>query len=339
MPIRTYQPGDEPKIQALFTKVFHKERSNEEWEWKFLQHPNAHNPWILLFEEEGEVLGHISLWIADAWIDGKQRTVGLRVDTMVDPDARGKGIYKKLNEKLLEEATEQGIDFLYGFPAEKAKELFLRYTGATHLTDMPRYVLMQRPVALLSSKLTPLKLFKMLDAPISKWQTRKLKPHGGTIEDVSEFDQAFDQLAEDTKHQAKAHLIRNAEYLNWRYTKHPEKTYKTFAYYKEETLRGYLTYSIEQKPDYTNGFIIDWLAREEEDWDILLKEAAQRLKEVDVIQTWSLKATSSAKALEKHGFIHKDSPMPLVGKDIAHDTAHLHNDEAWYITPGDIDSF
>ncbi|MCD5324101.1 MULTISPECIES: GNAT family N-acetyltransferase [Pontibacillus] len=339
MPIRTYQPGDEPKIQGLFTKVFGKERSLSVWEWKFLQHPNDFNPWILVFEEEEAILGHISLWIGDAWIEGKRRTVGLRIDTMVDPDARGKGIYKKLNEKLLQHANDQGIDFLYGFPAEKAKELFLRYTGAAHMTDMPRYVLMQRPVALLSSKIAPLKLLTPLDGVISKWQTRKIKPHNGTIQDVTAFDHTFDELAEATRHQAKAQLVRDADYLNWRYKKHPEKTYHTFAYYKDDTLRGYLTYSIQDQGSYKNGFIVDWLAREEQDWDVLLQEAAVRLKQVDVIQTWSLTTSPSAQTLLKHGFIHKDSPMPLVGKDIADDTAHLQQPEAWYITPGDIDSF
>src|SRR5690554_6031271 len=104
MGVRFYQPGDEEQINRLFTKVFQKERSLEEWKWKFVDKPGEMNPWILVFEENNQILGHISLWVNEAYINGQPQKIGVRIDTMVDPDARGKGIYRQLNNRMIDEA-------------------------------------------------------------------------------------------------------------------------------------------------------------------------------------------------------------------------------------------
>ncbi|KGP74532.1 GNAT family N-acetyltransferase [Pontibacillus yanchengensis] len=345
MPIRTYQPGDENQIQSLFEKVFGKPRSIELWQWKFLQHPNASNPWILLYEEDGVVLGHISLWVSYAWVHGEKQPIGLRIDTMVDPDARGKGIYQKLNETLIKEAKKRGIVYLYGFPAPKAKDLFLRYTNASHLLDVPRYIFVQKPIALLSSKLAPMKAFRPLDQVALQFQQKKFRQKNQesfTIKEISTFDQTFDQLAERTKHHATVHLVRDAAYLNWRYIKHPNHNYKMLALYERGELRGYIVFRVEPKEDrvFRNGYIVDWLAEDDDTyWQVLLQQAMVRMKEADVVQTWAMPKAGSTKLLADNKFMHKDSPMPLVGKELTVQHIELNNPDAWYITPGDIDSF
>lgn len=338
MTVRPYQSGDEAQIQTLFQKTFHQERSLQAWDWKFKKNPKQDKPFILVFEEEGQILGHISLWLTDAYINGQVSKIGVRVDTMVDPDARGKGIYKKLNDALVKEAAADGIDYLYGFPAPKAKELFLRYTGASHLTDMPRWIYVQKPVSLLASKFAPLQILKPFDRLYSKIRGTKTEMSDYEVREVTHCDEAFDRLAEKTKHTADGLVVRDAAYLNYRYFQHPTNSYKMFGLYKSGELYGYAVTN-EKKSSFTNGMLIDWLASEPSVWPLLLQQALNELQNADVVQSWALRHTIAAETLKTKGFVHKDSPMPLVGKDIGPKTSMMNEAHRWFITPGDVDSY
>ncbi|SEH44426.1 Acetyltransferase (GNAT) domain-containing protein [Halobacillus karajensis] len=338
MTVRHYQPGDENQIQELFKKTFGQDRPLQSWKWKFTDNPKSSHPFILLYDEEDVILGHISLWVTEAYINGKVSKIGLRADTMVDPDARGKGIYKKLNDALLEEAKKANIDYLYGFPAPKAKELFLRYTGAHHMTDMPRWLFVQQPLSLLSAKLKPLAFFKPLDKLYKYFRGPKETEGDYTFKEIHECDEAFDELAAKTKNQASAMVVRDAAYLNWRYHQHPDYTYQMYGLYKENQLKGYVV-TRKEEGKFTNGFIVDWLTTSADLWAPLLTRAMKSLHDADLIQTWCLEHSPPVESLKKQGFFHKDSPMPLVGKEVDERTIGFENPEKWFITPGDVDSF
>ncbi|NLP52721.1 GNAT family N-acetyltransferase [Bacillus sp. RO1] len=339
MNIRRYKETDLPQIQSLFQKVFKHKRSDRVWQWKFVDTPEELNPWILVCEEEGNIIGHISLWVHEAYIGGVKNKIGLRVDTMVDPDARGKGVYQKLNARLLIEAKKDGIVFLYGFPAPKAKELFIKYTDAAHLLNVPRYVRIQKPIALLASKIRPLAIAKPLDNIFAAVRTKK---HQGKFESkvISLCDEGFDELAQRCSSLSTALLVRKADYLNWRYLKHPEKEYRILGIYDANELKGYVVTTKTKKNNIVSGLIVDWLAEAKtEYWQELLGLALMELKDADIIQTWTMPATISEEVLKQGGLIHKDSPMPLVGKELSEETIKLRKYENWYITPGDVDSF
>ncbi|MFZ0475150.1 MAG: GNAT family N-acetyltransferase [Halobacillus sp.] len=340
MNVRQYHPKDLNQVQSLFQKTFKQERSYELWDWKFKQNPKSDSPFILVWEENDTIQGHISLWVTEAYLSGEKSTIGLRVDTMVDPEARGKGIYKQLNEALLREASDAGIDYLYGFPAPKARELFIRYTDAVHLTDMPRWMYVQRPVSVLASKFAPLKLLKPLDLAYAKWKN-PYKPTSSSLhwKNILECGPEFDDLARETRHIAPALVVRDAAYLNWRYLSHPENEYEIHAVYHEEVLQGYVVTKITTSSGFKNGLIVDMLANEEEIWEALLQKSFDVLKQTDVIQTWALAHTPLAAHLKNNGFTHKDSPMPLVGKEINESLRFLNQSSKWYITPGDVDSY
>lgn len=343
MTIRMYKQGDETQIQQLYTKVFHKVRSHEMWKWKFLDHPTSINPFILVFEEEGKILGHISLWVATVFINGEESYIGLRIDTMVDPDARGKGIYRKLNESLLEKAKERGIKLLYGFPAEKAKAILLATTNGVHVTDITRYMMVVNPRPLGEAILPFLKLFRFMTG-VMKRKIKPVKlPRGFHIEKITHSDERFDQLASDLGHLKPIMLKRDAAYLNWRYVNHPEKEYEMLALTKDGTLKGYVVVKKEEQTfrnkKINAGFIVDMLAYDEQElWDFLMKAALYHLKDMDIIQAWSFPDNRLATALIQNSIKEKDKPMPFVVHNLA-DSQLGENVSDWWVTQGDVDSF
>ncbi|MEQ6376463.1 GNAT family N-acetyltransferase [Bacillaceae bacterium S4-13-56] len=345
MTIRKYQSGDEQQIQELFKKVFKKDRSAELWTWKFLNNPQKMNPWILLYEEKGNILGHLGLWISEGYVNGEVKPIALRVDTMVDPEARGKGIYKKLNEAMVELAKEEGISYLYGFPAPKAKELLLRYTNGVHVADVSRYMKILRPGNIATARFPFLKPLKGLGNLYSKGQ-RKTKnlPNDVKVINTKKCDERFDQLAKKANSIKPFLLKRTSAYLNWRFLNHPTEKYTILALEERSELLGYVVVKKSTTKmmggDVKTGFIIDWLAADGGiSWENLLKAALQELRDMDLIQTWAFPPAVATELLTAYGFLEKDKPMPFIVHDLEAANGEWKEASNWWVTPGDVDSF
>ncbi|WP_053218146.1 GNAT family N-acetyltransferase [Virgibacillus senegalensis] len=345
MGIRFYQPADQAGIQQLFTRVFGKQRADSYWEWKYLHHPNPVNPWILVYEKNNRIAGHIALWVSEAYIEGKIQLVGLRVDTMVDPQDRGEGIYQQLNQAMFIEATKSGIKLLYGFPAPKARDLLLKHTPAREAGWMSRYVYIQNPFAL-AAGMTKFNLpVKRLGSLYKKITNRsKRSPASGLrLETVTACDQQFTDLADRLSATWPLMLRRNLSYLNWRYHQHPENDYVMIAAYNENTLVGYVVVKKERKRlKYASmevGLIVDWLAIEDRTvWQVLLQAARDHLRHCDLLQSWALPETVAASILASAGFKKKDRPLALVVHSLQSGTVGSSLDD-WYLVMGDVDSF
>ncbi|TRM10717.1 GNAT family N-acetyltransferase [Lentibacillus cibarius] len=347
MTVRTYQNGDEQQIQDLYEKVFRKKRSHKTWEWKFQAHPNTLNPFILVYEDKGTLLGHLALWVADAYINGVTEKIALRVDTMVDPDAQGQGIYRQLNDAMLTIANEQGVNLLYGFPAVRAKELLLRTTNAVHAGDVARHRMIVDPAALAASVFPKLQPARAVGKWLKNWKLRHAKrdflPEGWEFREVTTCDEQFDELAVASQTLKPVILKRDAAYLEWRYLHHPEKTYRLFALTKQGQLQGYVVLKTETVPfkkgQAVIGNIVDFLAADDDAsiWQLLTKGALANLTDADIIQLWTTPETTAAQMFARHGLKETDRPMPLVVHDLDANTGIHYSD--WWLTQGDVDSF
>ncbi|WP_181346883.1 GNAT family N-acetyltransferase [Thalassobacillus sp. CUG 92003] len=348
MPIRPYQPGDEDRIQTLFTKVYEREQSMEEWRWKYEGPPRSDNPWILVYEEDGELLGHIGLWVMDAWIQGEPALLGLSLDAMVDPEAQLQGIYTELNKEMIQRARAEGLDYLYGFPTEEAKYHLLRHTEGIHLASITRYRSTLNPGALAANFHPALKsfntvgkgyrkaLFRAPAAPVSE---------GRVIEEVLHCDERFDELAESAA-QAKPIMVqRTADFLNWRYFDRPDKPYRMIALWEADKVLGYVVFSIEEvahrKGVYSVANIVDWLALDDPDVrKQLARTIREHVKHCDVLQSWAMKGDSAShQLLTKIGVRRKDEPMPVVVHHLGHLDAVFFNANNWRLLQGDVDTF
>lgn len=344
--IRPYQSGDEDKINSLFTEVFQKERSVKHWNWKYKD--NLIEKTIVTVDQEDEdIAGHVALVPFPAKWHDREVVFGARTDTMVSPRYRGKGIYKHLNEEMIETARVNGIDYLFGYPAAKAKVLLEKYTGAVEIGYIPRLMKINKVSSLLSSRIPVLKGVKpLLKAADLFFRSKEYElPSGYEIRSLNRADDSFNLLWEKGKSLANITLVRNADFLNWRFINHPDFKYHLIGLYKEEELVGYAVTRIEEKPYgagiVRNGFIVDLFAdSNEESWKFLIQAAIQQLSEADIIQTWALEHTVSYKLLKAlFKFKHKDAPMPLVGNKINDELNEPVTLSDWYVTPADVDSF
>lgn len=317
MTIRDCKQSDNESVRQLFKKVFNKEHADSYWEWKYRQPPVP--PIVLVWEENGIIKGHIAVWVLPAYVKGQSAEIGLRIDTMVDPDARGKGVYRQLNQEMMKRAAEADIQMLYGFPSPMAQAPLLKYTAASHKTDIARWMMM---CPLLSSA--------------------GKKKHDGMVERITAFDSRFDKLAEAVKDQAEVHVMKSAAFLNWRYQSHPVHSYITLGLFKEGKLKGFIVVKKEKKTikkiPVNIGSIVDISAVEQKDTNALLARGIGELKSCAAVQLWTLPGSKLETSLRKLRFQKKDHPLPFVTHNLTHD-ASLDEPENWLIAQGDVDSF
>lgn len=342
MEIRRYQDGDEAGIQTLFREVFGKERPIEEWEWKFRSPSSTQVPFVLVAEHEGKIVGHVGCTIVQMKYGAHLIRAGARVDTMVSPSARGQGLYQKLNTRLLQEADKEGIQMLYGYPAQKAHELLTKQLDAFTVGNIPRWVRLQRVDRLIASRVPAFRgVARLLFSPLRFVGSGSMK-RASQVESVTECDARFTELAHCSS--MKVGLIRDKDYLNWRYHQHPTKQYNMRAIEDDKGLFGYVVSYEEERNGMRVGHIVDLVIRgqDRQKEDDLFSAVLYDLRKADLVQTWAHPEMTSVQVLRRWKFLQKDAPMPLVllsnhfTKEEMEADAHLSR---WTVAQGDVDSF
>lgn len=344
--LRGYIQNDEIKINELFFRVFQTKRSVEEWNWKFsnsLKHP----PLITVYEEDGEIIGHAAALIFEATIGGKPALFAERIDVMVHPDCRGKGIYHKVIQHLMEQCQKNGINFVYGYPAPKAKELFIRYMDGREIAYVPRLMKFLSPVKLLTGRFVFLEKISFLFTWVDRLTKKTPEiPADLSVERVHKADAKFDLLWDRAGKDYDVLLKRDADYLNWRYFEHPTRKYEVFLVSSNKKVIGYFVVreEIRQKNNQSINFlhIIDLLcANNGQDITQMMSAVRSKAIDADIISTWALAHTNQYKILKNKGFLHIGNPMPLVGKSLQVEefTEDVFDKSAWYVSQGDVDSY
>lgn len=333
--IRLYQPGDETGINALYEKVFGKRRSLAEWQWKFETFPESAT--IVVSEEDGQINGHAAFLKLTARQQGKELMLGERVDIMVDPEAQGRGIYKQIVSRMIQECEAEGLDILYGFPAETAKQVFMKVAGGKDLGNVPRFLAVNKPGALLAAKVSKSKAIqspvdKAFSVTIPKKSTHRLRELGDRLA-VAEM------LYGRFENQYPLHAKRNSGYIQRRFLDHPTKDYHVYTLEQNGYAEGYCVLHEEMKDNgVTFATIVDLFGPNDEAIIADQLKAIRRHTKADALNCWAVPDSPRYRALKKAGFFHINSPMPFVIKDFT-GTGSYDELADWHLSQSDVDSY
>ncbi|MCK5524950.1 MAG: GNAT family N-acetyltransferase [Thiomargarita sp.] len=213
--VRSYKEDDEKSILQAFQTAFGVSQSLAHWQWKFKKSPFG-GPYISTVWDE-KLVAHYSAYPVPIWL-GNHDTMTYQVgDTLTESAYRGIG---RGNSSLLARAVrhfhrlycEGQIPFFYGFNTDKIQrfgKMFLRYYPVA-----PVYEWIVKEEALQTLSKTPV------------WQNWL---RGYTVTCVSQVE----EWADDIFAKAKSHygwlVVRNQQYLQWRYQAHPDYTYYFFV--------------------------------------------------------------------------------------------------------------
>ena len=355
--LRRYKPGDENGIIELRNEVFDSTKNTNllKWQWEYLNTPQGMSK-IFLYEDNGKIVGHYGLIPILLTYRKKNILSGKSEDAMIHRKYRVYGnkfvnLVKKGNESL----QDEGIDLIWGFPNKAA---FLPHIkgGFTHIGNTYNLIKIL-DIRIILEKLLPsyiknrficeiiitifAKAFSAFNI-IFKLKTAK----NISIKSTSKFDKRISKLWEKANSEYGITIVRNCEYLNWRFVENPNTKSKIFIAEKEDEILGYIVLGsyTSKKNQIKVGFISDlfFCKKEKKILIGLLNNAIKYFEEqcVAYISILVVKDAHDNKSFlnlfTKKGFLFKNRELTsqfilkVNSKNV--DTQYVNEIKNWYIT-------
>ena len=205
--IGPYEPGDEHAILDCFKVVFGIDRSLEHWNWKFRDCPFGIHAYLGK-TGSGQVVSQFTGIPSPYKVGSRTFVFSQILDSMVDPAFR-KGLKKPglFASTVYEFVDRYGHDheeaIMYGLPNPQAFRIGRRLLGYSFMHDI---VTLYR-----SSE-------ELIAEPLPA-------PEEIEVEMVSRFGPVADELWAAYEPAVEVSMIRNTEYLDWRYADCPDVEY------------------------------------------------------------------------------------------------------------------
>jgi GNAT superfamily N-acetyltransferase len=271
--------------------------------WKFSPRARGKKPLGLVVEDEGRVVGFASFFPYRACLAGRPGHIYLIADCVIRPERRGQGLFRKLFDQALERVeAEPGTIGTYLFSSADSDAIYKKKYGFRPI-ESPQYHIglgdWKRPLAG--------RLGMRLSAPPPAKDGESQK--GGLVmKEEENFDASFDRLWEKLEDRWPVAVVRDSEYLEWRFRGHPWHAYRLLTCRSQAgELEGYLVLLA----DSIHDFIFDG----EASGSALLGFARKVSKAagVPVVNCLSLGSKSEARALARAGFVRYHLPWRPFG--------------------------
>ena len=352
---RDYREGDKkgllPLTETVYGEVLDKDQWMKYWSWKYKHNP-AGSPIIWFAEVNNKLVGQypiipVKMKVGNEVIMGSQM-----VELMTHPDYQRQGIFLTLAKQALSDAGNKGIDITYGFPNKPAYPGHLK-SGYFNVGALSALIKPLNLENILSKYITNRFLLRICAVSLNfiiKGLYRTKNPpevNGLTITRISAFDERINVLWETVSNDYEISIVRDKEYLNWRYIDMPGVDYAIYLAEKEGQILGYTVLKCEKQQGLIFGRIFDLvvpLGQESIAHSLILK-AIDFFKEekADLVLHRMIGDEAYCKTLRKSGFIYSRF-VSRRARFIARPTTpkiseiFLRDPRHWFVQAGDSDA-
>lgn len=343
----TEQDGD--AIALLFEEVFQKKCPVSHWKWKYVDNP-AGKPYTFLAEDSGRIIGHCSLLPAWMSFQGRKTMAAQRVDSMVHPAYRRRGILVSLAKECYGRASAEGVAVLYHFPNEQSYSLSLQRLDSERLGELPQFVKILDIRAIIERRIHSPTVASLAAQPprllsrARRGNVRRETAEHVEVVDVGAFDQHFDDLWLKVKDRFGISIWKDSNYLNWRYASCPDRHYDILAAEEEGTLTGFMVLMSAEGPSKV-GRVVDFvsLPGREQAESLLVLAGLEHLREqgADMASCHVFEHSPLCQSLRRQGFFKRGEAFDVVVRALGGDlpSAALLDIKQWHLVGGDIDVF
>jgi len=351
--IRPYIDGDEERIFELYQAVYPEQEYDMErwmmnWRWMHKDNPAGVSK-IWLAEHGSKIVGHSAIIPVVMKIGTEVITGFQSVDTMTHPDYRRQGIYETLAKKVYTEVEKEGVYVGYRFPNKFSRPIAIKDLGWFDVAPM-------------RIMLKPLNWENALKPKISNKFLLKLGAMGGSIlqelvyrterapiikdlaiTQVSSFDERMDEFWSIVSSQYQIIVVRDKDYLNWRYVAIPDTNYVIHIAEIAGEIYGYIVLRNMRDRETKAGIIFDVLAKSEKIAQCLISKAVEYCKQekTDTLSCSFVGNKAYITALRRNGFIFR--PLVKGRRLCAYSSSSsirkefLMESQNWFVQTGDSD--
>lgn len=293
--IRPYRFADKDSIIHLWEIAFKTKMNPKIWDWKFHDNPFGREIMICVNEEEVPVVMFSGIPFSANW--NKQFfNATHQIDNMSHPQYRQivggrKGLFVKTAEHFFEVYGGVNSNTLhYGMPGDRhfrLGEIFLDYR--------------KMPVRLLYLELL-IKNLKIVNTALSYRKIFK----------VNGFDKHFDRFWQKAAKNFKFSVIRDLQFLDWRFSRHPKNVYDIYVLRGfSKSLKAYMVVLREDKL----ATIVDIISLKK---NVYLKELLTgtlillQKSGVERIRTWLPEKHFITSGMISNGFKIENEPLGII---------------------------
>jgi len=287
-----YEPSRRGALLDLWRDVWGRSMSAEEFDWWFDANPAG--PRILSLGEDGDrATGVLALSSFRMMLEGRERLGAFAVHAATRPEVRGKGLFQALERANEAQAAEVGVEAVFGFPNAASGPILVHRVG---WRDLAKPRVWARPA-------------------------RPARERG----DEPGFD---DALYRRVPYDWPNHIIRDTDYLRWRFVDTPRK----YRVLRDDD--GWAVTGSAEWDGRQTGFVADLVAADGRAARRLLRRAARAVDARLLIATPNSGETAWFAAA---GFVPTHRTLRLIGKELDPSLRLSAGRRAWRFTIGDLD--
>jgi len=272
-----------------------------------------------------------------------KRVVAYCGGPIVAEGCRGNWVYPRLALKVFS-AVKRYEGVVYGFP-NRVITFLVKKVLMEPIKEIPEYVKIFTPEFLVNRKFKNRLISKLL-LPLA-WLKLSFQPSRSfngpvdmEIKKIDIFDERINDFWEKVSSDYPIILVRDKEYLNWRYVEEPHKKNTIFIAEKGGQILGYIIFNIMQRND--RGYycaILDLLTIKDD--SVILKLLSFTInfllnEKIDVV-TFLTSDSFQSKALNKLGFVKGKYSKKLIAVSYSPDfnASFFLDSGSWFITGGE----
>ena len=344
--VRPYRPEDEQAIGRLYERVFERPFNESIWRWQFERAVNDGG--FICFAEHGSALvGQYATIPVRMHIQGKKTLAALSLDTMTHPEYRKQGIFVTLANEVYRRTHSLGVGLVYGFPNDRS---FHGFVADLNFSVLETLVAMARPLrvdgalrATLNRPALAAAIGKPLGSMCNALWSKKTTDTAVAVEPASRFPEQVTELFAGCSLRSGNLVVRDYEYLSWRYDRNPRHAYDIFLGYRNGALAGYCVSGATERKGLTIGLIVD-LFTEPHDRELTASLVAAALaamekKEMHLASCLLPSKSPFRPIMRRLGFVFPMRRFPFIIRvnSDAITPEMLRRGAGWHITFGDGD--
>lgn len=342
--MRMYREGDEDQIRELRGLTLSGEKDNDWWQWFYKDNP-AGPALIWLAEMDQKIVGHAAHVPVRMKVGDTELIGALGVDSMTHPDYQRQGILRKLQEKITESSIENDYCFSVGTCLSHIMSIYERLP----ITEICEQHLLMKVTSwgqLFKKRFRLPYFLGSIFGSIWEFITYRLprkKSDDIEVDQIYSFEDNVNTFWQKASAQKEIMVVKDKEYLNWRYFDKPGEDYRVFLAKSGVDVVGYIVLKLG-KINPTRGLIIDILTLPNDNsaTEALVRKALEYFIEngILIISCFMLPDTQYYPILKKMGFIRRSSDLHF-DIDIYNCTLSkefVTNPNNWYFVRGDTDS-
>lgn len=343
---RPFRKGDERALSELFGEVFGWEPIEDYWRWKYFENPAGKHEAHVVADDE-KIVGEIAAIPAKVKLGSGDVIASQTCDIVISPRYRKGTPFFRLHRRVTKEVDRRGWEFVFGISVKSTYRISTKTLGFDGAGPVRRLVKILNPDPFIRNRFRTRFLSETLGflgaSGLKFLDKRRLRPSREVeIQEVTNFDSSFDELWERRAHDYEIMVVRDSEYLNWRYKRNPLQEYRTLVAFRNNAPAGLIIFCSRMEKGIKRGYILDLLASPNDDDLIrfLIGQAVLELysERADIVSMWLFEHTTAFGLSRQMGFALKETPHDLIVRSHGdYDSEYLADRSKWFLTIGDSD--